>query len=151
MNRIKAYLPSVLIPLVAGGIVGLLTSGAMDFDKLRQPPLSPPGVLFPIVWTILYALMGVGYGILKERGKVDDTVNIIYYAQLVVNLIWPVLFFVFKWRLFAFFWILLLDALVLLMVQQFCKREPLAGYLQIPYAIWVIFASYLNIAIYFLN
>lgn len=151
MNKVKIYLPSVLIPLAAGAVVGLITSGSMDYDMLKQPPLSPPGWLFPVVWTILYALMGLSYGILKENGKTDDTVNILYYGQLIVNLLWPVAFFVLKWRLFAFFWILLLDALVILMAYQFYRRKQAAGYLQIPYVIWVLFASYLNIGVVFLN
>ncbi len=151
MNKVKIYLPSVLIPLVSGGIIGLITSGSMDYDMLKQPPLSPPGVVFPIVWTILYILMGVGYGMLKENGKLDDTVNILYYGQLIINLLWPIAFFVLKWRLFAFFWILLLDAAVILMAHQFYKRYKTAGYLQLPYVIWVLFASYLNIGVVFLN
>lgn len=151
MNRVKIYAPAILIPVLSGAAVGLITSGSMDYESLNRPALSPPGILFPIVWSILYILMGVGYGILKEKGKNDDAVKIIYYAQLVVNLLWPIAFFVFKWRLFAFFWILLLDALVIIMAIQFGKRVPLAGYLQIPYIIWVLFASYLNIAIYYLN
>lgn len=151
MNRVKIYAPAILIPVLSGAAVGLITSGSMDYESLNRPALSPPGILFPIVWSILYILMGVGYGILKEKGKNDDAVKIIYYAQLVVNLLWSIAFFVFKWRLFAFFWILLLDALVIIMAIQFGKRVPLAGYLQIPYIIWVLFASYLNIAIYYLN
>ena len=107
MNKLKIYLPSVLIPLLSGGIVGILISGSMDYDKLNQPALAPPSILFPIVWTILYILMGISYGILKENGKTDDTVKILYYTQLIVNLLWPIAFFVLKWRLFAFFWILL--------------------------------------------
>lgn len=151
MNKLKIYLPSVLIPLLSGGIVGILISGSMDYDKLNQPALAPPSILFPIVWTILYILMGISYGILKENGKTDDTVKIFYYTQLIVNLLWPIAFFVLKWRLFAFFWILLLDFLVIYMTYQFFKRVPLAGYLQIPYILWILFASYLNIAVYYLN
>lgn len=151
MNKLKIYLPSVLIPLLSGGIVGILISGSMDYDKLNQPALAPPSILFPIVWTILYILMGISYGILKENGKTDDTVKILYYTQLIVNLLWPIAFFVLKWRLFAFFWILLLDFLVIYMAYQFFKRVPLAGYLQIPYILWILFASYLNIAVYYLN
>ena len=151
MSKVKNYALSIIIPIALGGIVGFLISGSMNYDALNQPPLSPPAVLFPIVWTILYALMGVSYGILREKKMNDSDVKLIYYVQLVVNLLWPVAFFVLEWRLFAFFWILLLDALVVLMIITFKRRDKLAAYLQLPYLAWVLFASYLNLAVYILN
>ena len=151
MSKVKNYALSIIIPLALGGIVGFLISGSMNYDALNQPPLSPPAVLFPIVWTILYALMGVSYGILREKKMNDSDVKLIYYVQLVVNLLWPIAFFVLEWRLFAFFWILLLDALVVLMIITFKRRDKLAAYLQLPYLAWVLFASYLNLAVYILN
>lgn len=151
MNKLKIYLPSVLIPLLSGVVVGLITAGSNDYEHLNQPALAPPGIIFPIAWTILYVLMGLGYGLLKDNNKADNGVTAVYYVQLIVNLLWPVAFFVFKWRLFAFIWILLLDVLVIIMAYKFFKRIPLAGYMQIPYILWVLFASYLNIAVYYLN
>lgn len=151
MSKLKIYAKSILIPLVLGGAVGFLISGSMNYDSLIQPPLSPPAVLFPIVWTILYILMGVSYGILESNSQVDKCIRYIYYAQLIVNLLWPIAFFVLDRRLFAFIWILLLDVLVLAMVVLFFKTNKLSGALQLPYLAWVLFASYLNFGTYLLN
>lgn len=151
MSKFKIYAISILIPLVLGGIVGLIISGFIDYDSLQKPFLSPPSILFPIMWTILYILMGVSYGILQSNLQVNGEINIVYYIQLFVNLLWPIAFFVFKWRLFAFIWIVLLAILVFNMIIKFYKRNKLAGLLQIPYFLWTVFASYLNLFIYLLN
>lgn len=123
----------------------------MDYETLKQPLFAPPGIVFPIVWTILYVLMGVSYGILKTNNKTSDEIDSIYYLQLGVNALWSIFFFVFKWRLFSFLWIILLAAFVIIMIKRFYEKNKLAGLLQIPYIIWIAFASYLNIAIYILN
>ena len=151
MSKFKNYALSIIIPLALGGIVGFLISGSMDYDMLNQPPLSPPSILFPIVWTILYVLMGVSFGILRDKHLNDSNVKLIYYVQLIVNLLWPIAFFVLKWRLFAFIWIVILDALVVLMIFTFYKRDRTAALLQLPYLAWVLFASYLNLGVYILN
>ncbi len=151
MSKFRIYAPAIALPLLSGAAVGLLTSGSMDFDMLKKPPLSPPAILFPIVWTILYVLMGVSYGLIKDRSTPDSTDSLVYYLQLVVNLLWPVAFFVLKWRLFAFFWLLLLDVLVVIMALRFCRKDKTAGRLQIPYTIWVLFATYLNFGVWILN
>lgn len=151
MEKIKTYAKSILIPVIVGGIVGLLISISMDYNSLQKPFLSPPSLAFPIVWTILYILMGVSYGRLKEKELVDNKVSFIYYLQLVVNTLWPIFFFVLKWRLFSLFWILLLVVLVILMTIKFYRKDKIAGLLQIPYGIWTIFATYLNLGIYLLN
>ena len=151
MSKFRIYAPAIALPLLSGAAIGLLTSGSMDFDMLKKPPLSPPAILFPIVWTILYVLMGVSYGLIKDRSTPDSTDSLVYYLQLVVNLLWPVAFFVLKWRLFAFFWLLLLDVLVVIMALRFCRKDKTAGRLQIPYTIWVLFATYLNFGVWILN
>ena len=151
MSKSKNYALSIIIPLALGGIVGFLISGSMDYDTLNQPPLSPPSLLFPIVWTLLYVLMGISFGILRDKHLDDSDVKLIYYVQLIVNLLWPIAFFVLKWRLFAFIWILILDALVVLMIFTFYKRNKTAALLQLPYLAWVLFASYLNLGVYILN
>lgn len=151
MQNFKTYIKAILIPVLVGGIVGILISGSMDYNVLEKPFLSQPSILFPIVWTILYILMGVSYGIIKDKGLMDSETKFIYYLQLFVNAIWPIIFFVFKWRLFAFIWILLLDVLVIVMLTNFYNKNKLAGLLQIPYLIWILFASYLNLAFYVLN
>ena len=151
MSKFRIYAPTIALPLLSGAAIGLLTSGSMDFDMLKKPPLSPPAILFPIVWTILYVLMGVSYGLVKDRSTPDSTDSLVYYLQLGVNLLWPVAFFVLKWRLFAFFWLLLLDVLVVIMALRFCRKDKTAGRLQIPYTIWVLFATYLNFGVWILN
>lgn len=151
MSKFKIYAKSILIPLILGGIVGLIISGSMDYNSMQKPFLAPPSILFPIVWTILYILMGVSYGILDSNSLVDSNINTIYYLQLFVNLLWPIAFFVLNWKLFAFIWILLLDILIALMILKFYSKNKVAGLLQIPYLIWSIFASYLNLSIYLLN
>lgn len=151
MNNKKVWIKSILIPVILGGIVGLVISRFMDYNTLNKPPLSPPGFIFGIVWTILYILMGISYGILDTKNLMDEKINKIYYLQLIVNLIWPILFFVFKWRLFSAIWIILLVILVIKMIIDFYRKNKLSAYLQIPYLLWTIFATYLNIGVYLLN
>ena len=151
MNNKKVWIKSILIPVILGGIVGLIISRFMDYSTLNKPPLSPPGFIFGIVWTILYILMGISYGILDTKNLIDEKINKTYYLQLIVNLIWPILFFVFKWRLFSAIWIILLVVLIIKMIIEFYKKNKLSAYLQIPYLLWTIFATYLNIGIYLLN
>ena len=151
MNKALIYIKLILVPLLVGGLVGFITSEFVNYNELIQPSFAPPAILFPIVWTILYTLMGVSYGILKSNSLTDDKTNIIYYSQLFVNALWSFFFFVFEWRLFAFFWILLLIALVILMIIEFYKKNKVAGLLQIPYLLWISFASILNLAVYLLN
>ena len=151
MSKAKVYITSILIPVAIGGIVGLIISSSIDYNSLEMPPLAPTSVAFPIVWTILYILMGVSYGILKTNNQTDEEIDRIYYAQLVVNALWSIFFFTLKWRFFSFIWILLLLVLVIIMVVKFYKRNKLAGLLQIPYLLWTLFATYLNLSIYLLN
>ena len=151
MSKFKIYLKSILIPLLVGGIVGFLISESIDYNTLEKPPLSPPSILFPIMWTILYALMGVSYGILKSNSLIDSNINSIYYLQLFVNALWSIFFFILKWRFFAFVWILLLLALVIIMTIKFYNKNKIAGLIQIPYILWTAFATYLNLGIFLLN
>lgn len=145
------WIKNILIPVVLGGIVGLIISNFMDYNELNKPPLSPPGFIFGIVWTILYVLMGISYGILDYKNLIDTNTKNIYYLQLFVNLLWPIAFFVFKWRLFAFIWLIFLVILIIKMMIEFYKKDKTAAYLQIPYLLWSIFAAYLNIGVYLLN
>jgi len=151
MSNTKIYIKSILIPLIAGGAVGFIISQFIDYETLQKPFLAPPSILFPIVWTIIYILMGVSYAILKSKNLIDRETNTIYYTQLIVNLLWPIIFFVLKWRLFAGIWIILLVTLVLNMVIKFYNKNNTAGLLQIPYLLWTLFATYLNFSIYLLN
>ena len=151
MSKLKIYFKSILVPVIVGAIVGLFISKSIDYKYLEKPFLAPPGFIFPIVWTILYILMGISYGILKNRNLNDNKIKKIYYLQLFVNALWSIFFFLLKWRIFSFWWIILLDFLVIIMIYSFYNKEKLSGLLQIFYLIWVLFASYLNLTIYLLN
>ncbi len=150
-KKILTYAVSLLIPLGLGALTGYLISGSMDYAMLSKPPLAPPPFLFPVAWSLLYLLMGISYGILRTRGLADTAVNTAYLGQLAVNLLWPVFFFVLKWRLFAFIWIAVLVILVIVMAIRFYQRQQTAGLLQLPYIAWTLFASYLNLSMYLLN
>ena len=153
-KKLKPYIISVLIALGVGGLSALLTQGNMNNDFIA-PPLSPPGWLFPVVWTVLYTLMGVSAALVYEKGKEDD-IDIsgalgLYLIQLAVNFFWSIIFFNMRAYLFAFIWIILLWILIITMIKRFREISPSAAYLQIPYLLWVTFAAYLNLAIYILN
>ena len=125
-----------------------------DFATINKPWFSPPAIVFPIAWTALYILMGISTYLVCENKtdkKFKKRACFIYLAQLLVNVLWTPLFFRFKLYLLSFFWILLLIILVGIMIIKFYKIKPLAGYLQIPYILWLIFASILNFSIYLLN
>ena len=141
----KNLIKNILIPVIMGGIIGLIINPFMNYQDLNKPPLSPPGIIFPIVWTILYIIMG--YSFYKQ----DEQNKTIYYTQLVVNGLWSIFFFVFKWYLFSFIWIILLIILVIIMIKEFYKLNKLSGLINIPYLIWLIFAAYLSFGIYILN
>lgn len=129
----------------------MITSGYMDYNDLIKPTLSPPGIVFPIAWTIIYLLIGISYTLLKEKGEVPKETKQLYHTQLIFNYLWTVIFFVFKLRLLSVLWIIILDALVIVMTYQFYKQNKVSGFLLIPYVLWLLFATYLNISIYFLN
>ena len=150
-NKVKNYAFTIAIPVLLGAAVGLIISGFMDYDSLKKPVLAPPPILFPIVWSVLYVLMGISYGILREQHLSDTEITAVYYAQLAVNLLWPIFFFVLKWRWFAFIWIVVLAILVIITAVRFYRKNNTAGLLQIPYVAWTVFASYLNLFAAMLN
>lgn len=151
MSKFKIYLKSILVPVIIGGIVGFLISGSIDYNSLNRPPLSPPSLTFPIIWTILYILMGISYGMLKSNDFVDSKISSIYYLQLFFNFLWPIAFFLLKWRLFAFVWIIILAILIIIMIARFYEKHKTAAWLQVPYLLWTLFATYLNFGVYWLN
>ena len=123
----------------------------MDYKDLVKPTLSPPGIVFPIAWTIMYLLIGISYTNKKKKGKVPKETQQLYYTQLIFNYLWTFIFFIFRLRLLSVLWIIILDILVILMLYQFYKQNKVSGILLIPYVLWLLFATYLNISIYFLN
>lgn len=155
MKNWKVYAVWIGLSELTGLVSGLLSrAGTVRYaETVIKPPLSPPAVLFPIVWTILYALMGFGAARvwmsedtpLRRRG-----LNL-FVAQLIVNFFWSLIFFNLQAYGFAFLWLLLLLALVVWMSIVFYRVEPLAGYLQIPYIVWLVFAAYLSAGVWILN
>lgn len=136
---------------LAGALSALLTGGFSDFfDKFEKPPLLPPAWLFPVVWAILYALMGISAYLVSRYGKSEKAL-IVYWAQLAVNFLWSIVFFRLEAAWAAFGVILLLLVLIVLMITEFRKIRPLAAWLNVPYLLWVIFAAYLNFAIAYIN
>lgn len=129
----------------------MITSGFMRYNDLTKPAVSPPTILFPIAWTIIYLLIGISYTLLKEKGKLSKEIKKLYYGQLIFNYLWTFIFFVFELRLLSVLWIIVLDVLVICMISQFYKQNKLSGILLIPYVLWLLFATYLNLSIYFLN
>ena len=153
LKEYKGLIISILIPLGLGLLVGLLTqNGVSNLENLVLPSFQPPGWVFAVLWPILYTLMGISsYLISSTYSCYGSTCLIIYYVQLVVNLLWPIIFFVLDLRLFAFIWIIVLDILVIYMIWCFLGVNKKAAYLQIPYLLWLLFATFLNFSIYLLN
>ena len=145
----------IAIPLIVGGVSALLTQNSVEmFEMIAKPPLSPPGWLFPVVWTILYTLMGISsYIILTSDASQEEIAEAIrlYGYQLIVNFLWPTFFFNFQWYFFALLWLILLWILVFFMIRKFASISKLAAYINIPYLIWLTFAGYLNAGIWWLN
>ena len=153
----KIYLKSLIfciaLPLGVGALAALITSGSMKiFETLGKPPLSPPGWLFPIAWSILYILMGIASYLVLHADKGDTAGAFrLYGAQLAVNFLWPILFFSLKLYSVAFLWLVLLWALVFFTWRRFRAISSAAGWLLVPYLAWVTFAGYLNFGIFLLN
>ena len=141
----KNLIKNILIPVIMGSVIGLIISPFMNYQDLNKPPLSPPGIIFPIVWTILYIIMGYSFYKQNEQNKT------IYYTQLIVNGLWSIIFFVFKWYLLATIWIILLIILVIIMIKNFYKENKLSGLINILYLLWLLFALYLSFGVYLLN
>ncbi len=153
--KLKPLLINLFIPLAVGGLSALFTMNSMEnFERLNQPMLSPPGWLFPVVWTILYTLMGIAAYLVTTSNatqKEKRTAFIVYGAQLFFNFLWSIIFFNRGDFLFAFIWLVALWALIIANIILFYRISKPAGLLLIPYLLWVTFAGYLNFAIYLLN
>ena len=151
----KVLIICIAIPLIVGGISGFITMGAMeDFSALEQPPLSPPGWLFPVVWAILYTLMGVASYLVVTSGGPQKQINTaitVYAVQLIFNFFWSLFFFNLNLFYFSFAWLIALWILIIATLLLFSRLSQKAGYLIIPYLLWVSFAAYLNLGVAMLN
>ena len=137
----------ILFPIILGSIVGLIVNDYSYYSTINKSILAPPKILFPIMWSIIYLLMGISYKTYRD----DNDSSILYYVQLFVNVIWVIIFFKFKLLLLSLLWIILLDILIIILLIEFYKKNKLCCYLNIPYLIWNLFATYLMISIYILN
>ena len=142
----------VLIPLVVGGISALLTKNGMEaFNAVNKPALTPPNWLFPVVWSILFLLMGIASYLIYTSGQPAKGALTVYGIQLGFNFLWSFFFFNLQWYLFSFAWLVVLWVLILLTIKEFSQISKTAAALMVPYLLWVTFAGYLNLGVYLLN
>lgn len=139
----------IFLPLILGGICSILIN-TKEYQSFNKPPLSPPGIVFPIVWSVLYLLIGISF-YLAKKGNSNDKIDLIYYLGLAFNLIWPFIFFNFKFYFIGAMWIVLIIIFLVRLMILYFKVNKIAVYLQIPYLLWLCFALYLNIGVYILN
>ena len=159
--NIVKFIIAILIPLLVGGLSAFLTKDAMMvFNTIKKPPLAPPGIAFPIAWSILYVLMGIASYLIYnlDENKLiglqvvsKNKTLIIYVIQLIFNFFWSIIFFKFSMYKFAFVWLVILWALVFAFIKNALKLNKVAAYLMVPYLLWMTFAGYLNIMIAILN
>ena len=152
-KKYMPYIVSILISLGIGGLSAFLTKDSMPiYSAINRPALSPPPELFPIVWTVLFVLMGIAAGIIWcSNGRQIDPALLFYGAQLVFNFCWTLIFFNFRAYLAAFIWLCLLLVLIGITMIKFFRIKKTAGWLLLPYFAWVCFAGYLNFMVWQLN
>lgn len=153
-RRWKAYAVFIAVTLVVGAAAGLLVRSGINVyeQQIVKPALTPPAFVFPIVWTVLYLLMGIGAAMIFLSDSPEKTGALaVYAAQLIVNFCWSIIFFNDQAFLFSFVWLILLIILICIMIAYYLKINKYASFLQIPYLVWVLFAGYLNFMIYLLN
>lgn len=155
MNIKKAapYIFFIAVSEAAGALAGFLTrDGIAAFENVAKSALTPPNAVFPIVWSVLYLLMGIGAArVYTSQSDGKKQALALFAAQLVVNFFWNPIFFNLRAYALAFAWLVLLVVLVLLMTKEFFLVDKTAGLLQIPYIIWSIFALYLSFAVWMMN
>ncbi len=155
LKKIESYAVGIAIPLLVGILSAFLTMGSMDiYSSIVKPNTAPPAILFPIVWTVLYVLMGIGSTMVYKTDadpSLKRSALTLYGLQLAVNFFWSILFFNQRAFLLSFVWLIILWILILSMIVSFSKVNKAAALLQIPYLLWVSFAGYLNLMIVLLN
>lgn len=142
----------IFLPLIGGFFISLFLNIGNNYSNLIKAPLSPPGWLFPIVWSILYLLMGIStYIIYRSQSPYKQSALTSFLIQLMLNYIWPILFFGLNLKIVAFIEIIILIFAIVKMIREYLKISKTSAYLQMPYLLWTLFATYLNLAIIFLN
>lgn len=141
----------IVTPLLIGLLSSFLTKDMMvQYGNVIKPPLSPPTIVFPIAWTILYVLMGISAAMIYTKGGASNYKSIgltLHVVQLILNFFWSIIFFNMKQYNFAFVWLVILWLVVFSMMLNFKKISDTAFFLNIPYIVWLTFAGYLNLAI----
>ena len=148
-KKVFKFIFYVFLPLILGSIVNLLFD-TDNYSLLNKPPLSPPKIIFPIVWSILYLLMGISYYIISYE-KNTNKVSVLYYLQLGLNIIWPILFFKFNLYFLATLDIIFIIVTLVNLIYEMYKINKTSGILNIPYLLWLLFAFYLSFGVYLLN
>ena len=155
LKKWKPYILWIALTEAVGFLAGLLTRAGSDAfsEYVRQPPLSPPAWVFPVVWTLLYALMGIGAARVWSAPDSDERSQGLnwFVFQLILNFFWPLIFFNAQAYAVAAIWIVILWIAVLMMILKFYPVDPLAAWLQVPYLLWLTFAAYLAFGVWFLN
>ena len=148
----KNLITAVAIPLAVGGLSAWITKDGMKaFETVNQPPLTPPMWVFPVVWSFLFVLMGIAsYLVVMQKGE-DTKALTLYAVQLIFNFFWSIWFFNLGWYLFAFLWLVALWILILATTVAFYRISKPAAWLMLPYLVWVVFAGYLNLGVWWLN
>ena len=150
-RKTKIYIKSIVLTLAVGALSAFVTRGNMDvYESINRPSIAPPGFIFPIVWTVLFVLMGISFANVLVKGRGRECSGI-YVLQLFANFLWSVIFFNFRAYMFSFVWLILLWVLILVMIKCFYRISPFSAYINVPYFLWVTFAGVLNFMIYILN
>ena len=153
LRKYKPYFKSIALPLAVGAVSAFFTMKGMSYYEMQEKPFfTPPNIAFPVVWTILYVLMGISAAKIKQSNdpKKKDALKT-YWLQLVINFFWSVIFFGLHQYFLAFLWLLLLIGLIIKMIKEFAQIDLTAAKLQIPYLLWCIFATVLNFSVWWLN
>ena len=153
MKKAKPYVFSILLALTVGGLSALATANNMNiYDKITMPPLSPPGWLFPVVWTILFILMGISAALIFVSDSAQkESALFVYAVSLALNFTWSILFFNMQAFILSFIVLVGLWVSIIITIVKYFTIDKTAAWLQMPYLIWVTFAGYLNAAIVILN
>ncbi len=155
MKKWKLALRSILLPVLTGLLAGLLISDRTDiYEVFIKPPFSLPGNLFAVAWTTLYVLMGIALFLFRQAEPAEKDLNegnLLFYAQLFLNFLWPIIFFRLQLPLAAFFELILLFIFIALTALKFYQTNKISGILLLPYLLYVLYAGYLNFAIWYLN
>lgn len=146
--NIKLLIFCIIITFFIGSFFSLFTSPAM-YENLNKS-IAVPKIVFPVVWSILYLLMSISLYLILQKSKNNKAIQL-YFTQLIFNSLWTLIFFGFKLYFLSFIWILILTIMIVIMIYEFYHLSKIASFINIPYLLWVIFASYLNLTILLLN